>query len=39
MMEAAVTSAFRGKTMNAAGEELGEATSPLLIPWLPAEFK
>ena len=38
MMEAAVTSAIRGKTMEAAGEELGDAlTAP--HPMAPAEFK
>ncbi len=38
MMEAAVTSAIRGKTMEAAGEELGdEVTAP--HPMAPAEFK
>jgi Fe-S protein assembly chaperone HscA len=38
MMEAAVASAIRGKTMDAAGEELGtEVTAP--HPMAPAEFK
>jgi molecular chaperone DnaK (HSP70) len=38
MMEAAVTTAIRGKTMNAADEELGEAvTAP--HPMAAAEFK
>ena len=38
MMESAVTTAIRGKTMNAAGEELGdEVTAP--HPMAPAEFK
>jgi Fe-S protein assembly chaperone HscA len=38
MMEAAVTTAIRGKTMNAAGEELGEAvTAPHAMA--AAEFK
>ena len=38
MMEAAVTTAIRGKTMDAAGEELGEeVTAP--HPMAPAEFK
>jgi Fe-S protein assembly chaperone HscA len=38
MMEAAVTTAIRGKTMNAAGEELGEqVTAPHAMA--PAEFK
>ncbi|MGA3082188.1 MAG: Fe-S protein assembly chaperone HscA [Terracidiphilus sp.] len=38
MMEAAVSSALRGKTMNAAGEELAEAvTAPHAMA--PAEFK
>ncbi len=38
MMEAAVTAAIRGKTMDAAGEELGdELTAP--HPMAPAEFK
>jgi Fe-S protein assembly chaperone HscA len=38
MMEAAVSSALRGKTMNAAGEEMAEAvTAP--HPMAPAEFK
>jgi Fe-S protein assembly chaperone HscA len=38
MMEAAVTTAIRGKTMNAAGEELGDAvTAPHAMA--PAEFK
>jgi Fe-S protein assembly chaperone HscA len=38
MMESAVTSAIRGKTMDAAGEELGdEVTAP--HPMAPAEFK
>ena len=38
MMEAAVTSAIRGKTMDAAGEEMGdEVTAP--HPMAPAEFK
>ena len=38
MMDAAVSTAIRGKTMNAAGEELDEAvTAP--HPWPPAEFK
>jgi len=38
MMEAAVTSAIRGKTMEAAGEEMGdEVTAP--HPMAPAEFK
>jgi len=38
MMEAAVTTAIRGKTMEAAGEELGdEVTAP--HPMAPAEFK
>jgi len=38
MMEAAVTRAIRGKTMDAAGEELGEElTAP--HPMAPAEFK
>ena len=38
MMEAAVTTAIRGKTMEAAGEELGEAvTAP--HPMAAAEFK
>jgi molecular chaperone DnaK len=38
MMEAAVSSAIRGKTMDAAGEELGdEVTAP--HPMAPAEFK
>jgi molecular chaperone DnaK len=38
MMEAAVTSAIRGKTMDAAGEELGEAISAP-HPMARAEFK
>jgi molecular chaperone DnaK (HSP70) len=38
MMEAAVTTAIRGKTMEAAGEELGDAvTAPHAMA--PAEFK
>jgi molecular chaperone DnaK len=38
MMDAAVTTAVRGKTMDAAGEELGEAvTAPHAMA--PAEFK
>ena len=38
MMEAAVTTAIRGKTMDAAGEELGEeVTAP--HPMARAEFK
>jgi molecular chaperone DnaK (HSP70) len=38
MMEAAVTTAIRGKTMDAAGEELAEAvTAPHAMA--PAEFK
>jgi len=38
MMEAAVSSAIRGKTMNAAGEELGDTvTAPHAMA--PAEFK
>ncbi len=38
MMEAAVTTAIRGKTMDAAGEEMGdEVTAP--HPMAPAEFK
>ncbi len=38
MMEAAVTTAIRGKTMDAADEELGEAvTAPHAMA--PAEFK
>jgi hypothetical protein len=38
MMEAAVSSALRGKTMNDAGEELAEAvTAPHAMA--PAEFK
>jgi molecular chaperone DnaK (HSP70) len=38
MMEAAVSTAIRGKTMNAAGEELGETvTAPHAMA--PAEFK
>ena len=38
MMEAAVSTAIRGKTMNAAGDELGEAvTAPHAMA--PAEFK
>jgi Fe-S protein assembly chaperone HscA len=38
MMDAAVTSAIRGKTMTAAGEELGnEVTAP--HPMAPAEFR
>ncbi len=38
MMESAVTSAIRGKTMNAADEDLGdEVTAP--HPMAPAEFK
>jgi Fe-S protein assembly chaperone HscA len=38
MMEAAVTTAIRGKTMNAAGDDLGEAvTAPHAMA--PAEFK
>jgi hypothetical protein len=38
MMEAAVTTAIRGKTMDAAGEELGEAvTAPHAMA--AAEFK
>jgi molecular chaperone DnaK len=38
MMEAAVTTAIRGKTMDAAGEELGEAvTAPHAMA--PAEFR
>jgi len=38
MMDAAVTTAIRGKTMSAAGEELGnEVTAP--HPMAPAEFK
>ena len=38
MMEAAVTTAIRGKTMDAAGEELGEElTAPHAMA--PAEFK
>jgi molecular chaperone DnaK (HSP70) len=38
MMEAAVASAIRGKTMDAAGDELGkEVTAP--HPMAPAEFK
>jgi molecular chaperone DnaK len=38
MMEAAVSTAIRGKTMDAAGEELGdELTAP--HPMAPAEFK
>ncbi|HUX44009.1 MAG TPA: Fe-S protein assembly chaperone HscA [Terracidiphilus sp.] len=38
MMEAAVSSAIRGKTMDAAGEEMGEElTAP--HPMAPAEFK
>ena len=38
MMEAAVTSAIRGKTMEAAGEELGDEVSAP-HPMAPAEFK
>ena len=38
MMEAAVTSAIRGKTMDAAGEELGDEVSAP-HPMAPAEFK
>jgi hypothetical protein len=38
MMDAAVTRAIRGKTMDTAGEELGEAvTAPHAMA--PAEFK
>jgi Fe-S protein assembly chaperone HscA len=38
MMEAAVTTAIRGKTMNAAGEEMGDSlTAPHAMA--PAEFK
>jgi hypothetical protein len=39
MMDAAVTTAIRGKTMSAAGEELAddEVTAP--HPMAPAEFK
>jgi hypothetical protein len=38
MMEAAVTTAIRGKTMDAAGEDMGEAvTAPHAMA--PAEFK
>jgi molecular chaperone DnaK len=38
MMEAAVSTAIRGKTMNAAGEELGDTvTAPHAMA--PAEFK
>jgi molecular chaperone DnaK len=38
MMDAAVSTAMRGKTMDAAGEELGEAvTAP--HPMAAAEFK
>jgi molecular chaperone DnaK len=38
MMDAAVTTAIRGKTMDTAGEELGEAvTAPHAMA--PAEFK
>jgi molecular chaperone DnaK len=38
MMEAAVSSALRGKTMNTAGEELAETvTAPHAMA--PAEFK
>jgi hypothetical protein len=38
MMDAAVTTAIRGKTMNAADEELGEAvTAP--HAFAPVEFK
>jgi hypothetical protein len=38
MMEAAVSSALRGKTMNAAGKELAETvTAP--HEFAPAEFK
>ena len=38
MMDAAVSTAIRGKTMNAAGEELGDAvTAPHAMA--PAEFK
>jgi molecular chaperone DnaK len=38
MMDAAVTTAIRGKTMTAAGEDLGEeVTAP--HPMAPAEFK
>src|ERR1035441_3044667 len=38
MMEAAVSTAIRGKTMDAAGEEMGdEVTAP--HPMAPAEFK
>jgi vacuolar-type H+-ATPase subunit B/Vma2 len=38
MMEAAVSTALRGKTMNAAGEELAEAvTAPHAMA--PAEFR
>jgi len=38
MMDAAVTTAIRGKTMDAAGAELGdEVTAP--HPMAPAEFK
>jgi len=38
MMDAAVTTAMRGKTMEAAGEEIGDAvTAPHAMA--PAEFK
>jgi len=38
MMEAAVSSAIRGKTMDAAGEEMGDSvTAPHAMA--PAEFK
>jgi len=38
MMDAAVTTAIRGKTMDAAGDEMGDdLTAP--HPMAPAEFK
>jgi Fe-S protein assembly chaperone HscA len=39
MMEAAVTSAIRGKTMDAAGEELGDEAVTAPHPMARAEFK
>ena len=39
MMDAAVTTAIRGKTMEAAGEDLGEEDVTAPHPMAPAEFK
>jgi hypothetical protein len=39
MMDSAVTSAIRGKTMSAAGEQLADDTVTAPHPMAPAEFK